>query len=138
MDDFEQLLKSQPVRAMPAAWRHEILAAAQPAAKAPARPSIWQAWFWPSPYAWGGLAAVWVVILGLNIAAQPRQQRGPLHAPVLAQQEIYAMLTERNRLFAQFQPSVTVRAAVSPPPVPHKDSTGAWLRRRDFEISELA
>jgi hypothetical protein len=44
--------------------------------------SRWTDWFWPSPAAWGAVAAAWVVILGLHLAGtSPRPAR-----PTLARQ----------------------------------------------------
>ena len=42
----------------------------------------WTDWLWPSPVAWGAVAAVWVAIIGLHLAgSDPRPAR-----PVLARQ----------------------------------------------------
>ncbi len=59
--EFENQLQSQPMREVPQHWRARILAASQP------QPSRWREWFWPCPQAWVGLAAVWIVIFGLNV-----------------------------------------------------------------------
>jgi len=60
--DFENQLQRQPMRAVPPHWRMRILAAsAEPA------PAGWRQWFWPCPQAWAALAAVWVLILGINV-----------------------------------------------------------------------
>lgn len=69
-EDFEKQLQRQPLREVPGEWRAEILRATRSAA-AP-QPSIfaamrWREWLWPSPQAWAGLAAVWMVIFGLNM-----------------------------------------------------------------------
>lgn len=83
-DGFEQHLRRQPPRRLPAEWRDEILAAARTAQAeaeraAGARPRSlalprlagWREWLWPSPAAWAGLAACWLAILWLNRAAAP-------------------------------------------------------------------
>jgi hypothetical protein len=31
----------------------------------------WHAWLWPSPYAWGAIAAIWLIILGTGTPGQP-------------------------------------------------------------------
>jgi hypothetical protein len=71
-DDFENQLQRQPLRAVPSEWRAEILQAAR-ASVSPRASRLtphalpwWREWLWPSPQAWAGLAAVWLVILGLN------------------------------------------------------------------------
>jgi hypothetical protein len=71
-DDFENQLKSQPWRMVPSAWRREILGVARdPAALAATliptdSPYQWREWLWPHPIAWAGLAALWMVVLGLH------------------------------------------------------------------------
>jgi hypothetical protein len=76
-DRFEQDLKRQSMRPVPAEWRQDILATAREAGerersrvpRTEAGVSWWGAWSWPSRLAWGGLAAAWVAILTLNWAA---------------------------------------------------------------------
>jgi hypothetical protein len=75
MNEFEQRLRQAPMKPVPADWRAEILAAAQPVAPTAARDlpkrafqPWWQALLWPHPKAWAGLAAVWIIILGLNVS----------------------------------------------------------------------
>jgi hypothetical protein len=82
-ESFEQRLQRQSWRPIPAEWRAEILSAARNAAPsaesatltrrapAPVSPhsrsrSWWQELLWPSPWAWGGLTAVWLLLLGIH------------------------------------------------------------------------
>jgi hypothetical protein len=71
---FEQELKRQALRPVPADWRQEILAAAReanvtgPRGKEDAA-GWWVGWVGIRRVAWGGLAAAWVLIFGLNWAA---------------------------------------------------------------------
>ena len=60
MNDFEHQLSQQPLRTPPPEWRAEILVAA---AKISTPDWTWRDWMWPSPKAWGALAAVWVFAL---------------------------------------------------------------------------
>ncbi len=75
-DALERRLAGLPLRPVPPEWRAPILAAARMAAKRrspteePAALPWWRAWLWPSPVAWGGVAAAWAVILFLNEAGQ--------------------------------------------------------------------
>ena len=79
LNEFEQRLREQPFRSPPPDWREEVLrgarqaAAAGPPASAPAISMLpwWREWLWPSPVAWGALAACWAAILVLNRAALP-------------------------------------------------------------------
>ena len=73
MIDFEDFLKQQPLRRIPAQWRGEILAAAKPprAKEKPTQSPWWLAWLWPSPVAWAGVACAWLFIIGLNAGSRP-------------------------------------------------------------------
>lgn len=71
-DDFEKRLEHQPLRPPPLEWRGEILAAARAAIR-PARPpgesglrSGWRFLLARVPQAWGAVAALWLVIIGVN------------------------------------------------------------------------
>ncbi|HXI51757.1 MAG TPA: hypothetical protein VNH84_09635 [Candidatus Saccharimonadales bacterium] len=77
-DEFEQDLRCQLRRPVPSEWRGEILEAARAAAReGVGRPQeeeygrrfpSWRQWFWPCPQAWAGLAAVWLILLGFQLA----------------------------------------------------------------------
>src|SRR5215831_1896086 len=79
-DQFEQQLSRQVMRKLPAEWRGDILSAARATATAPtpARSPALSSGFlqrlssvlWPHPAAWAGLAAVWLVVLGLSWSAK--------------------------------------------------------------------
>jgi hypothetical protein len=74
-DDFEKQLQRQPLREVPAPWREEVLEAARRASASRASRLQsqaclgWREWLWPCPQAWAGLAALWMIILGLNATA---------------------------------------------------------------------
>ena len=89
-DAFEQCLQRQPSRTIPSEWRAEMLSAAKAASTAAHAPHLnpehrrdarrfqhgrsllstfnsqLSTLLWPSPAAWAGLAAIWVVILVVN------------------------------------------------------------------------
>ena len=75
-EDFEDRLRRQPMREIPREWRVEILSAAHSAAGRHHAPPTtfhvsrftFHALLWPSPRAWAGLAAIWVVILAVNFS----------------------------------------------------------------------
>jgi hypothetical protein len=76
-DEFEQDLQCQLRRRVPGEWRGKILEAAQAAARERVGPQeeehgwcfpSWREWFWPCPQAWAGLAAVWMILLGFQLA----------------------------------------------------------------------
>jgi hypothetical protein len=68
MNDFERKLRQQPFRAPPPELREAIFGRAEAPSHIvePAR-GTWRDWFWPSPHAWGALAALWVVFAVLSI-----------------------------------------------------------------------
>jgi hypothetical protein len=118
-DSFENRLQRQRPRAIPPAWRAEILTAArQTASSRPAlsslnsQPSTSRSFrstlnhplstiFWPHPAAWAGLAAIWVLVLSLDLAVREpapqdvAKQVGP-PSPQLRQ-----MLRQQEQLLAE-------------------------------------
>lgn len=105
-EQFEKLLKRQPLQHVPAEWRKEILAAANEA-----RAAVGESFFsglnrrlasllWPHPVAWGALAAVWVFILGANLSMQDQM-------PVMAKKvsspspEVVAELRQQHQILAE-------------------------------------
>ena len=62
MNEFERKLSQQSFRAPPAELRVAIFGRVEVPANV-GRPTCWtwRDWFWPSPLAWGALAAVWIV-----------------------------------------------------------------------------
>jgi hypothetical protein len=75
-DSLESRLSRQPIRAVPAAWRKDILAEAglELRPRATSRelraPAGWRQWLWPNPLAWGGVAAAWITILALQVGGR--------------------------------------------------------------------
>lgn len=79
-DDFEQQAQKHAFRQCPVAWRGEILSAVREVrpemsqTRAGVLPGgnqseflVWlRLWMWPSPAAWGGLAAIWLVLVALG------------------------------------------------------------------------
>ena len=122
-DDFENQLQRQPLRAASPEWREEILRQAHDSVGADLRrlklrstpgemnqslltsapTTWWREWFWPSPQAWAGLAAVWLAIVGLNatttsrsveIAKQPPQPSSEVETTLAAQRRELARLLD--------------------------------------------
>jgi len=142
-DDFENQLQRQPLRPVPTEWRAEILREAKDSAAADARrlksestpceedqslltpaPAIWwREWLWPSPKAWAGLAAAWVVIAILNVTNAPSRaemvkQEAPKPSPEL-ETTLAAQRRELARLLDNFsEPASTPKAG---PPGPRSE-----------------
>src|SRR5258708_38771267 len=103
-DELEHQLQRQPLRSPPEERRREILEPATAAARArtpafsPPGEPWWREWLWPSPRAWGGLAAAWVIILALN-AAKPGTPAGFANgSPPPSREMIMALSAQRREL----------------------------------------
>ena len=99
MDAFEHRLAKQRLAPPPPGLREQVLLRASEAARRASNDSqrssvgVWavcRAWFYPTPTAWAGLCALWIVILGMNRYAAwiPEQASmelaGPGRWPTLA------------------------------------------------------
>jgi hypothetical protein len=128
-DQFEKRLRRQPLRNAPSAWREEILAEARKA-ETPRHASrlTFQSQLStlsqqlatllpPHPRAWAGLAAVWLVIIVVNISSREgattmaEKRAGP------PTQQMREMLREQQQMLAELfdQPAVTDRTKASVP-----------------------
>jgi hypothetical protein len=114
MESFEQRLKRQPLRPIPADWRKEILSAAAEAqplhrTRATAKRSFIvvlrervTSLFWPHPVAWAALGAVWMLIFGIHFsirdqAATPvMAEKTPVASPV-----VVAELKQQKQMLAE-------------------------------------
>jgi len=72
-DDLRKLQPGKP----PAAWRAEILSECERSIPAPLNETqaSWRDWLWPSPLAWGALAAVWIALAAFHTATSPTESR---------------------------------------------------------------
>jgi hypothetical protein len=109
--DFEEYLRRQSIRPVPAQWRGEILRAAR---AQPVASPWWREWLWPSPRAWAGLAAAWGVILLLTVTAPDERAAGGRGAT--SARQAFAMLQEETEIIAQL--SVSEESRPAPPPQP--------------------
>ena len=147
-EDFEEHLQRQPLRKVPAAWREQILSAARQAASAQSvpcpRPRA-HAWpsllstihsqlstlLWPHPAAWAGLAAVWMVILGVNLTTQDTALRVAKRAASPSPQ-VFMAFQEQQRLLTELIESREVPVAERPKPAPPRPRSE---RRRDLMVA---
>jgi hypothetical protein len=127
-DDFEKQLQRQPLCMAPADWRAEILQAAQAAAPHASRPTPdalrwWREWLWPSPQAWAGLAALWILIAALNATTAPRSRDMAKQTPkpsLETETTLAAQRRELARLLDNFtEPMPTPKAG---PPGPRSEN----------------
>jgi hypothetical protein len=100
MNDFEDELKKQRVRHVPEHWRGQILAAAdlQGCSRFQNEP-WWVILLWPSPKAWGALAAAWIVMIGFGALTRESNVTGD--APEASQ--IRVAMEEKRRLQAEIE-----------------------------------
>jgi len=127
MNEFEQRLRQTPLRSLPPEWRQDILAAAQPPTSVPARSQPTELWWtrllWPYPRAWAGLAAAWVVILGLHLATrEPAETTTAARAEATPGPEYRAQLQQQQQMLAELLGPAEPREAArsrSTPGSPH-------------------
>ena len=112
-EQFEQRLQRQPLAHIPPAWRAEILGAmraaaantqASPATTPLPRSSLFQVfsmWLWPHPAAWTGLAALWVLAFGLNLATREPARLVVARPSRVPSPEIQEMLKQQGQMFAE-------------------------------------
>lgn len=109
LDDFEQELKRQPFRSVPPQWKEQILSGTERTPDTrPDRRSWLQELLWPSPMAWGALAAVWVAIVGINVAIRDDEDGQG------------AMQTDYAQLRLAVEQKRTLQAELEEPVVPPK------------------
>ncbi len=112
---FERHLSDQPLRPIPTGWRAKILSTA--CAATPVRTSVLStiihqlsAGFRLHPQAWAGLAAVWVVILTLQLASRdPTEVAARITPP--PSPEMLMVLRQQQRLLAELIEPPAPRAA---------------------------
>jgi hypothetical protein len=144
MDDFEQQLQQRPMRSLPAEWRGDILCAAKAASDTQPAPycplsghakrntpsflstitpqfvamKLWQELIWPCRRVWFGMAAIWFVVLAINLATNESPKVANSQMPP-ATPEVMAALREQKQLLVQLlepvAPSSTPPAAAPRP-----------------------
>ena len=127
-NQFEQRLRRQPPREVPAGWRNEILSASRAAGSRrlppDPRPSIFSTLthqlstlFWPHSKAWAGLAAVWVVIFTLQLTSRdPTEVVARITPP--PSPEMLMVLRQQKLLLAELVERAEPRAAERPKALP--------------------
>jgi hypothetical protein len=111
-DQFEQRLRRQPLRQVPADWREEILAAAASYHPLPAERrsflstlnSQLSTILWPHPVAWAGLAAVWIFIFTVDFSTRENTPAvADKYLPPTA--EVIVEVRQQQRLLAEMMGS---------------------------------
>lgn len=110
MNDFENELKKLPLRPVPPHWRAQILSRASSDSQERDDQPWWVPLLWPSPKAWGTLAAAWVLLFCFNLANRDSGSR--LESPEAAQ--IRMAVQERRELQAELE-QAALRLEDQPP-----------------------
>jgi len=133
-DDFETRLQRQPLRQIPGKWRDDILSATRQASPAEHAPRTTHHFLpsrsllstlhhqlstllWPHPAAWAGLAAVWLVILGINLTTRDAATVAARHAAPVAPQ-VFMAFQEQERLLSELIGPSDTPVADRPKPGP--------------------
>jgi len=146
-DQFEQRLQRQPLRQVPSAWREEILAATKPNRRlAPAEAvsedgaalvAGWRLLFARLPLAWASLAALWIVLVGVNLTLPSPVLGAAVQSPAsfrLANLAALDLLSAEVDTTADPFASVLEAAPVrKPSEIPHRPRSE---RRRGFDFGE--
>ena len=116
--EFREWAKSEPAveagAAFRARWMQSIKAADGPTPTSlPARISRWTEWLWPSPIAWGALAAVWVCLLFLQWATPAPRATGHDLARSPSDGTVITFAQRQRELSALLE-------NLAPPPAPSK------------------
>ncbi len=142
-DQFEQRLRRQPVKPVPSTWRQEILTVAERARAVGHASRITHhsllatinhqlsTLLWPHPKAWAGLAAVWVVILTLQLASRDHTERAARNTPPPSP-EMLLVLRQQRLLLAELVERPEPPAAERPKAVPPRPSS---QRREEMLIA---
>jgi hypothetical protein len=113
----------QPGAAFSAGWMRSIHAVAAPSrAGLPAMISRCGEWLWPSPLAWGGLAAVWVCLLLLQWAAPASRATGSELARSSSGGHIAVIFAQRQRELSSLLESLAPPSPPSKPDAPRPRS----------------
>src|SRR5437870_4722803 len=103
-DDFEERLRRQSLRPIPHEWRREILDAAgcagepQPSTFDSRATSWWREWLWPCPQAWAGIAAVWMILLGLYFTPPSSSRAMTAQTPAPSPEARVALAAQRREM----------------------------------------
>ena len=147
-ETFENRLARQPLRNVPAAWRDEILSAAEAARpRVAARPTAereadwavgWRLRFARFPLAWASLAALWIALIGINLmlpgpfARLPSTGLPSAHLSTLAALEV--TLSDSPSPTTELCPPAKTAPALIPPDAPVRPRSE---RRREINLGAL-
>ena len=112
MNEFEDELKSRPLRRVPEHWRAQILRAASATAPRHKHHPWWAALLWPSPKAWVTLAAAWALMACFSAAT--REGAVPRQSP--ESDQIRMAVEEKRRLQSEIEEASLQARTENPSP----------------------
>lgn len=104
-DDFEKRLERQTMRSIPGEWRREILQCAKNNSAVEHRGFLsaldqnLSTLLWPCPQAWAGLAAIWIVILAMNLSSEEPKPKFAKSEP--PSRDFILAMKEQRRLYLE-------------------------------------
>jgi len=135
-DDFEKQLQRQPLREVPSEWRADILREANSSVAADVRLNLpgqesqslltsatswWREWLWPCPQAWAGLAAVWMIIFGLNATTPAGPANLVKRSPAPSAETDTTLAAQRRELARLLDNFAEPTPVPKPPPGPRSE-----------------
>ena len=123
---FQQWASTEPLVEVGAAF-HDRWTRSIQTDEAPERPSLafmisrWNEWLWPSPVAWGALAAVWVCLLSIQWAISGQRATGHESAKSPSSRTTLT-LAQRQRDLSSLLESLALPSAPSRPELPRPRS----------------
>lgn len=117
-DDFEQHLRRQPLRQVPAAWQSEMLSVARPAPRTSRLRELLSTFNYQPLTAlrWSALTAVWVIILALNHAARDTTPILTAKSTPPSPQMLLALRQQQKLLTELIEPQTASAVADRPKP----------------------
>jgi len=146
-DPFEQRLRRQSLRQVPPAWREQILVATEanrrtvPASSVSENQAVmvgWRLLFGRFPLAWASLAALWVLLVGVNLTLPGPFVSLPTPSSPSASMEALAALDIQSSDFVSPTSELVPPPKAAPAPVqpatPHRPRSE---RRREMDTREI-
>ena len=136
-DDFEEQLRRQPMRKIPADWRGPILGACacKEAVAEESRVPAWRLLLARFPVAWGTVAALWVAMISVNAllaGSDSTGAAGQVASPSLS----WLAWNQRAAELRQLASDDSTLDAETPAPQPAVNSPRSD-RRRDWQFGEV-
>lgn len=132
-DDFEHLLADARLNAPPAAWRSEIVGQALRNDVTDRQcPAWWREWLWPCPQAWAGMAALWLIMGGMQFGSGGSKHREAGASQASRSMSTIAVLMNEELLWNE----VTELPPTQPTPVLQEKSSTPRPRSRRRSIAE--